>query len=36
MEIAPRLSDLTVVLIFLAIAIAPRLISIYIAIRKGR
>jgi hypothetical protein len=35
MEIAQRLSDLTVVLVFFAIATAPTLISVYFAIRKG-
>jgi hypothetical protein len=35
MEIAQRLSDLTVVLVFFAIATAPRLISVYFVIREG-
>jgi hypothetical protein len=35
MEIAQRLSDLTVALVFFAIATAQRLINTVLAIRKG-
>ena len=35
MEIARPLSDLIVVLVFFVIATAPKLINMYIAIRKG-